>query len=120
MGAAGLAADLRQKHPDWHEDEIVPWCEAQTLVSPLALGLYDDVPALWEDECPRLACPVLLVTGDPDRGAIVTPAVASESMSLCVNGEIAHLAGAGHCVHRDRFDAAVAAMGTFLRRAARP
>jgi hypothetical protein len=37
----------------------------------------------WRELLPRVTCPVLLVTSDPERGAIVTPEVAELAQSCC-------------------------------------
>ena len=59
-------------------------------------------------------CPVLLLTGDPARGAIVTPEAAAEAARLWRVGQVVHVAGAGHNIRRDRWEPFRAAVTTFL------
>jgi pimeloyl-ACP methyl ester carboxylesterase len=69
----------------------------------------------WRDALARIACPILLLTGDPERGAIVTPEVAHQAEQLWKNGRVVHIAFAGHSVHRDRYQETMAAVRAFLR-----
>ena len=68
----------------------------------------------WEAIAERITAPTLLLTGDPERGAIVTPAVAEAALRLLARGQVARISGAGHCIHRDQFEAAMQAIQAFL------
>jgi pimeloyl-ACP methyl ester carboxylesterase len=59
---------------------------------------------------------VLLVTGDADRGAIITPDIAEQARQLNPNLEVVHLAGAGHNIRRERSDAFGREVRDFLER----
>jgi pimeloyl-ACP methyl ester carboxylesterase len=58
----------------------------------------------WASILPRITCPALLITADPELGGIVTAESAAALKSLVPQLEIVHVAGAGHNVRRDRFD----------------
>jgi pimeloyl-ACP methyl ester carboxylesterase len=105
----------RVANPGWVEEEIIPWADAKARVDPEVMSHFR-VPAVypWQDALPRISCPVLLITGDPARGAIVTPEIASEAEGLWQNGRVAHIAGAGHSIHRDRYDETMAAVRDYL------
>jgi N-formylmaleamate deformylase len=103
-------------NPNWAQEEIVPWADSKgevrgDILEP-ALAAIGDVA--WRDVIARITCPVLLVTGDPELGAIVTPAAAQEATQLCKQCEVAHISGAGHNIHRDRYDETMAAVRAFL------
>jgi pimeloyl-ACP methyl ester carboxylesterase len=102
-------------NPGWEMVEIEPWAQSKTEVDPAVLGYFgsfDRYP--WREALARIQCPGLLITGDPDRMAIVTPKVAQEAVALWQRGKVAHLAGAGHCIHRDRYAETMAAVDAFL------
>jgi len=63
-----------------------------------------------------IECPTLLITGDPESGAIVTPEVAQEVARLCKNSEVVHVSGASHNIHRDRYGETMEAVWAFLNR----
>jgi pimeloyl-ACP methyl ester carboxylesterase len=102
-------------NPGWVEDELGPWADAKAQVD-LAVLDYFRVPATypWQDVLPRISCPILLITGDPERGAVVTPDVADAAAGLWHDGQVAHIAGAGHSIHRDRYEETMAAVRSFL------
>ncbi len=102
-------------NPGWHALEVEPWAQSKIEVDPAVLGYFgsfDRYP--WREALARIQCPGLLITGDPDKMAIVTPQIAQESVALWPGGEVAHMAGAGHCVHRDRYGETMAAIDAFL------
>jgi len=109
-----LVALCMQRSPQWHPDEVGPWCDAKLRVRPEVAHLVSSRPAPWRKTAARITCPTLLLTGDPERGAIVTPEHAEEAVSLMPRGRLAHIAGAGHCIHRDRFDEVLRAVRAFL------
>lgn len=110
----GWVARCRQQSPNWHEDEVQTWADSKMFYHsrPQPAG-HPTVPP-WQEIAQRISAPTLLLTGDPERGAIVTPAVAEEALRILKRGRAAHIAGAGHCIHRDQFEAAMAAIRGFL------
>ena len=83
----------------------------------LALAILD-LPAQprppWREVAGRITCPVLLLTGDPARGGIVTPEAAVEAARLWRSGRVVHIPGAGHNIRRDRYELYRAAVAAFL------
>lgn len=109
------AAQGAALNPGWHALEVGPWAQSKAQVDPEVLqqfGRFNGYP--WREALARIRCRGLLITGDPDKMAIVTPASAREAVTLWQGGEVAHMAGAGHCVHRDRYAETMAAIDAFL------
>lgn len=107
----------RAFNPLWAEAELEPWAESKAQFNMEVLqsvGSMGKTP--WKEPLARITCPLLLLTGDPANHAIVTPEVAAEAQQLWQKGEVAHLSGAGHNVHRDRYPEAMAAARAFLSR----
>jgi pimeloyl-ACP methyl ester carboxylesterase len=111
-----LMALCRVQSPAWSEAEIGPWADAKLRVDPEVAQFFGEPPPDFRELVPRIACPILLVTADPARGAIVTADTARAAAALWRRGEIAHVAGAGHCIHREQYDAVVSAVTAFLAR----
>jgi N-formylmaleamate deformylase len=57
---------------------------------------------------------VLLITGDPERGAIVTDESAAALQALLPQLEVAHIPEAGHNIRRDQFARYVDVIRIFL------
>jgi pimeloyl-ACP methyl ester carboxylesterase len=68
----------------------------------------------WPATLARISCPALLITGDPDRGAIVTAESADALRTLVPQVEVAHIPEAGHNIRRDRFDRYMEVVRAFL------
>nr|BBH92027.1 alpha/beta hydrolase [Thermogemmatispora argillosa] len=112
----------RALQPTWAEEEIGPWAaskaEVQIAVLDAAHAAIGAFP--WRDVFPRIQCPMLLITGDPSLGAIVTAPVARQAVALTRQGQLVEIAGAGHNIHRDRYDQMMRAVKAFLSRVEYP
>jgi len=109
-----LVAKGRAENPGWDESEFMQWAKAKRQFNPEALNtiVIRDFP--WHEIAPRLACPGLLITGDPGLGAIITPALAEKIKKLWGKGRVVNLPGAGHSIHRDQFPLVVRTINDFL------
>jgi pimeloyl-ACP methyl ester carboxylesterase len=75
----------------------------------------DAAPVDWPALLPRIACPALLITADPARGAMVTEEGAKELQALVPQLRIARIPDAGHSVRRDQFDGYMRVVRDFLQ-----
>jgi pimeloyl-ACP methyl ester carboxylesterase len=115
LGREGIIARGRQQHPDWAEEEFGPWADSKLQVSERFSGTVraPERPD-WRDLLPKVQCPVLLITSDPERGGIVTPETAEEARRLLPSMRVVRIQGAGHNIRREQFDAYVKAVRAFL------
>jgi len=111
-----LIAGQRAQTPHWSDDELGPWADSKMRLSPNVLGRQDAPPVDWPALLPAIACPALLVTADPARGAMVTPNGARDLKALVPQLAVAHVADAGHSIRRDRFDRYMEVVRDFLSR----
>ncbi len=101
----------RTTSPDWHEDEFPAWATAKRQVDPAALPTYSRP---WQEILAQIAVPTLLIYGEPDRGGIVTPAIAAEAEAINPNIRGAQIKGAGHNIRRENFADYLAVVRSFL------
>jgi len=102
-----LVADQRADQPGWSDAELEPWADAKQRFSPNILSVFDQDNGSnvdWQAILGRISCPALLITADPERGAIVTEESATTLEGLVPHLQIAHDPGAGHNIRRDQFD----------------
>ena len=102
-----LIAGQRAEQPGWSDAELQPWAEAKQRFNLNVLSVFDQNNAAsvdWPAVLRRITCPALLITGDPERGAIVTDESASALKTLAPHLEIAHVPESGHNIRRDQFD----------------
>jgi N-formylmaleamate deformylase len=110
----GWVARCRQQNPNWHEADVGAWAEAKMRFYSRT-GPTQAMPRPpWQEIAQHVTCPTLLITGDPDKGAIISPALAREAMGLLAQGKVVHIANAGHSIHRDQYEAVMAAVRRFL------
>lgn len=103
---AGHADD---EHPTWAEVEFGPWAEAKQQMS---LNVFQgnhgrgiqELRGRWQDIVPRIQCPTLLITADPEKDGIVTPEVARQVMQTNDKIQVVHLPAAGHNVRRESYE----------------
>jgi N-formylmaleamate deformylase len=104
------------ENPGWDRIETDPLGDAKALVDPAVLDHTGSIVATdWPEVFARIRRPGLLITGDRSLGAIVSPETAAATITRWPAGRIVHVPGAGHCVHRDRWDEAMAPIRSFLR-----
>jgi len=114
MPTAKLIAQRKREQPKWADEEFTDWIVAKQQVSP-EVTQYITAPRLpWREVTRRIVCPALLIAADPVQGAIVTPEVAAEAVSLMQHGQVAHIVDAGHNIRRDQFEAYMTAVREFL------
>lgn len=107
-------AQAATERPDWPEIDRIYWADAKAQLN-LDVLKYRDAPRPpWRDTVRRITCPVLLVTADTDRGAIVTPEIAAEATHLWRTGKVVHIPGAGHNIRRENYEPYRAAVTAFL------
>jgi pimeloyl-ACP methyl ester carboxylesterase len=92
---------VRQRHPGWPDDEVQAWAQAKTRVD-LALFGADQhwLRRGWGTVAAQVRCPVLLLRGEPERGAACHPQVA-DTLAALPGWQARTVTTAGHDVRRD-------------------
>jgi pimeloyl-ACP methyl ester carboxylesterase len=114
MSREDLMAVGRREHPDWPEQELGPWADSKRQHSPNHMAAPRVPWVGFRELVPRIQCPTLLITADPGRGSLVTPAVAEEAAGLNPALRVAHIPDAGHNVRREQFGPYMVAVRAFL------
>lgn len=103
-------------HPRWSQAEILPWAEAQgQFYTEIFSNGVAQLTSAWQVIVTHLTPPVLLLTGDPSRGSIVTPEIAQQALHSWSDGALAHIEGAGHSIHREQYNAYITTVRQFLK-----
>lgn len=69
----------------------------------------------WQEIAAMIQCPTLLITGDNDKGALVTPEVAVEALKIINSAEWAHIPNAPHCIRYEQFSVTMNVIKNFLK-----
>jgi pimeloyl-ACP methyl ester carboxylesterase len=104
------------RNPGWDLQESEPWADAKAMVDLAVIDQFGTFDVFdWPTALTEMRCPGLLLTGDPALGALVTPETSEEAVRLWPAGRVVRVDGAGHCIHRDRWEATMAPVRAFLR-----
>ncbi len=101
---AELEAVCRWQSPGWHDSEIGPWAEAKSKVSPHVFNTPNLMTSDWWRCLGSISCPTLMLTAEPQRGALMSDRVEVQLRQTCPHIKLVRLSGAGHNIHRDQFD----------------
>jgi pimeloyl-ACP methyl ester carboxylesterase len=107
-------ARAAKERPEWPEIDTIYWADAKAQLNLDVVKERNAPRPPWRDIVRRITCPVLLITADPERGGIVTTAVAEEAAHLWRTGQIVHIPGAGHNIRREQYEPYRAAVSAFL------
>lgn len=108
----------RQESPRWSDSELENWADSKLQVSLDVTDLFgatDYHDWDWDDLMAKVSCPTLLITAEVAQGAIVTPESAETLKQQVDNAQVAHIADAGHSIHREQFDEYMAVIKKFLQ-----
>lgn len=112
-----MIAGQRAESPEWPAAELGPWADAKIAFDLRALALFNGaVPDAvdWTSVVPRITCPVLLITADTERGAIVSAENAEQLQAMLPQTRVVHIPGAGHNIRREQPAAFMKAVNEFL------
>lgn len=114
-----LLAFCRTRHPDWSEAEIEPWVDSKHRFSPKITKIINpqetvsvDIPSVVS----RITCPVLLITADPEKGAILTDDDVNSLRVSVPHLKMVHISDAGHSIRREQFSRYMDVVQNFLSR----
>ena len=110
-----LRREYRVEHPTWSEADILEETQAKVYLSPEVLNRGHG-RAPWRETLAKVRCPILLLTGNPELGAIVTPAIAQEAVGLHPDLTVAYTPDAGHPIRHDNLTSFLAALKPYLAR----
>lgn len=116
MSRAELMAQCHTESPQWSDAEVAAWAESKLQANPrLWQRAGIPMPGDWRATLEKITCPTLLVYGDTERGGLIDLTLAEQAVARLANGQAAHVANAGHSIHRDEFAAFMAEVNAFLQ-----
>jgi hypothetical protein len=100
---------------EWTGRDLIEAARARLLMSPNNAETIADPPFSWREIAGLIGCPVLLLTGDVGRGALVTPELAASALRLLPPGSQVASFESGHSIHRTAFTDFMSSITAFLR-----
>jgi pimeloyl-ACP methyl ester carboxylesterase len=116
MSYEELAEEARRIHPTWSEDDIRPWVKSSQQMNPDFLDVTATIPENWEEVADQITQPALIMTGNNEYGAIVTPDILKKLVDRHPNWEATYYENCGHNIHKDDFKRSRIDILRYLRR----
>ncbi len=105
----------KKESPNWEEPILQPWAEAKHEVDPAIFDQYPTNRTPWRDIAPKIKVPTLIITGDRELGAIITPKLGVEAVQVLKDGEFGHISKAGHCIRYEQYKPYLTMVKLFLK-----
>jgi len=121
-----LMAWRRIQSPNWSETDVRTFADAKIRLNPQTLAPFmnrnavasnaRDIasPVDWPTLLRQIRCPALLITGDPELGAMVSASQAATLQEQVPTLRVAHIANASHDIRRDQSGDFLAVISPFL------
>jgi N-formylmaleamate deformylase len=121
-----LMAWRRIQSPNWSETDVRTFADAKLRLNPQTLAPFMNrdagasdarasmAPVDWPTQLRQIRCPALLITGDPEQGAMVSAKEAATLLEQAPTLRVAHIANASHDVRRDQHDVFLEVISPFL------
>ncbi|GHO74330.1 alpha/beta hydrolase [Ktedonobacter sp. SOSP1-85] len=107
-----------QKNTGWSEVTVEQWAISKDQLN-MAILSAGPAPVIGErspmEVLTTIRCPLLLVTGDPTRGAMITPEQAAQILTTQPRARELHIPNTGHCIRYDQPRAYAESVGEWLR-----
>jgi N-formylmaleamate deformylase len=109
-----------QKNTGWSQITVEQWAISKEQLNAALLSV-GPAPIVGErppiEVLAAIRCPLLLVTGDPTRGALITPEQAAQILVVQPRAHELHIPNTGHCIRYDQPRAYAEKVGEWLRNA---
>ena len=107
----------KNRSPTWPDAEFPHWADAKAHMSPNVQMLLDPAnrqPIDWPPLLRQISGPALLITADPELGAIMTPDAAAKLKEFIPQLTVSHVPRAGHNIRREQPALYLEAIRAFL------
>jgi pimeloyl-ACP methyl ester carboxylesterase len=114
LSAQQIEASGRENCPAWDPDEFPAWVQAKQQVSPDVADTLSSLTDNWREVAATLRCPTLLITGNPEKDVVVSPAIVAEAQLIVPRMQHVNLTQAGHNIRRESFQPYLSAIRQFM------
>ena len=106
----------KNESPNWDERIFELWAQAKLAFDLSFLDQYPFMQEDWKKTLKSINVPTLIISGDPDKSAYVTPKMGIEAVKLLKHGEFGHISGCGHCIRYEQYQPYLSMVKLFLKR----
>ncbi len=109
-----MIAIIHSKHPDWPDEFVQPGADSRFRMSLNTFAIINSIETTWKEDLKKARCPMLLVTADVNKRAIVSKETADFARSVNANIHVVFISGAGHSIHKEKYAEVLEAIEKFL------
>ena len=106
----------KKEAPSWEDAIFQDWAQAKHELDPAFFDHFPIREVNWRELIKSIEVPTLIVTGDRELGAIVTPKMGIDAVEMMEKGEFGHISSAGHCVRYEQYQPYLTMVKLFLKR----
>ena len=111
-----LQKQKKKESPNWEEAILPEWAQSKHDFDPVFLDHLNITKIDWRELAKAITVPALIVTGDNESGAYITPSLGIEAIQLMDKGEFGHISGAGHYIRYEQYQPYLSMVKFFLKR----
>lgn len=111
-----LQTKKKKESPTWEEVILPEWAQSKHEFDPEFFDYLNISQWDWREMAQAITTPTLIVTGDVELGALITPTLGVEAIQLMDKGEFGHISGAGHCIRYEQYQPYLSMVKLFLKR----
>jgi len=102
------------KHPGWKKIYVEAYVMSKIFASESIYKIIDTIDLGWKDDLERAQCPMMLITADNDKGAIITKETSKWIHESHPDIEILYVPNVGHSAHREDYPLVYNGISEFL------
>ncbi len=114
MSRDEMIAIIHSKHPDWPDEFVFPGTDSRFRMCLNSFAILNSIDTTWKEDLKKARCPMLLVTAEVNKGAIVSKETADYAHSVNTNIKPVFISGAGHSIHKEQYAKVLGAIEIFL------
>ncbi len=111
-----LMKKQKKEAPKWEEAILEPWAEAKMDLDPNFFDAFPIKENDWHALAKSIPVPTLVIAGDHELGAIITPKMGIEAVEIMNKCEFGHISAAGHCIRYEQYKPYLTMVKLFLKR----
>lgn len=111
-----LQTKKKKESPNWEEVILPEWAQSKHDFDPEFFDHFNISQLDWREIVKAISTPTLIVTGDVELGALITPSIGIEAIQLMDKGEFGHISGAGHDIRYEQFQPFLSMVKLYLKR----
>ncbi|KAI9004988.1 alpha/beta hydrolase fold protein [Hyaloraphidium curvatum] len=115
--AQDIDARLEEKRritPGWSEEDYLLWSDSKEALNLASLEVMISFDRDWLSEARQIDCPLLVITGEPSLGAIITAEGERDLLEARPMTAFKRINGTGHQIRREKFGEYLGHVRSFL------